>query len=91
MLPQIFFISDPINSLDLSFHYLFSIILFFDTSRFAFKKKLTCIIYLFIYLFILPYALTDILGRLAQRLLVSDRKKGDYSTEDIFYYIFIYF
>ena len=26
--------------------------------------------------FILPYALTDILGRLAQRLLVPDSKKG---------------
>ena len=28
------------------------------------------------FLFILPYALTDILGRLAQRLLVQDSKKG---------------
>ena len=28
------------------------------------------------FLFVLPYALTDILGRLAQRLLVQDSKKG---------------
>ena len=28
-----------------------------------------------IYLYILPYALADILGRLAHRLLVADRKK----------------
>ena len=28
------------------------------------------------FLFILPYALTDILSRLAQRLLVQDSKKG---------------
>ena len=34
-----------------------------------------------IYLCILPYALADILGRVAQRLLVSDRKKKSYSTE----------
>ena len=33
------------------------------------------------FLFILPYALTDILGRLAQRLLVQDsKKKENYST-----------
>ena len=30
------------------------------------------IFFLFFFLFILPYALTDILGRLAQRLLVQD-------------------
>ena len=30
--------------------------------------------YLSFSLYILPHALTDILGRLAQRLLVSDRK-----------------
>ena len=29
-----------------------------------------------IFFFILPYALTDILGRLAQRLLVQGSKKG---------------
>ena len=34
------------------------------------------------FLFILPCALTDILGRLAQRLLVQDSKKREnYSTE----------
>ena len=34
------------------------------------------------FIFILPYALVDILGRLAQCLLVQDSKKGkNYSTE----------
>ena len=35
----------------------------------------TSFIYLSIYLYILPHALADILGRLAHRLLVSDRKR----------------
>ena len=30
---------------------------------------------IYLYLFILPYTVTDILGRPAQRLLVSDRKR----------------
>ena len=45
----------------------------FQTAWYNWKKS--------IYLCILPYALADILGRVAQRLLVSDRKKKSYSTE----------
>ena len=45
------------------------------TIRFFFSVNATWIFF-FLFLFILPYALTDILGRLAQRLLVQDSKKG---------------
>ena len=49
--------------------------------RFDYRKSLGMRLCLSIYLCILPYALADILGRVAQRLLVSDRKKKSYSTE----------
>ena len=39
------------------------------------RNELRSNLYLSIYLCILPYALADILGRVAHRLLVSDRKR----------------
>ena len=38
--------------------------------------SISCLFLNIFFLYILPHALADILGRLAQRLLVSDRKKN---------------
>ena len=52
--------------------YMFSVMMHWYVMGLSWKPN----IFLSFFLFILPYALTDILGRLAQRLLVQDSKEG---------------
>ena len=62
------------------FEQIFSLCYFYGKNMYLvwIKKYMQLISFFlfFFFLFILPYALADILGRLAQRLLVQDSKKA---------------